>query len=346
MSTGPQKYPGASTAYWYQDTYGGDFQEVNVIVLHTTEGRSLPNYDGGAVAPNITAMPDFAAKRLRWYQHFDFDRSSRALVNLRGGVETNTNNVAQVEMVGTCDPVTHAKWTAAGYVHIYWPEAPDWALQGVAEFLAWAHANHDVPLSGPKVWKAYPASYGTYNGVRMNDTQWNAFKGVCGHQHVDENLHGDPGALDFARILQLATGTTTPAPPTPSEETDMTIQKIDEANAFDVDLADNVWTTLAFTDAVIHSGPRQLVGPTYVQLTFDPAAVGLVTGRFILTNPDGTSPSGYGDIGEFPAGAVPQFHHNHDIPASKTLRFQVKARTGDGSTTKLIHRVVSGDFAV
>lgn len=345
MSTGPQKYPGASTAYWYQDTYGGDLQEVNVVVLHTTEGRSLPNYDGGAVAPNLTGVPDFAAKRLRWFQHFDFDRSSRALVNLRGGVETNTSNVAQVELVGTCDPVTHAKWTASGYVHIYWPEAPDWALRDVAALLAWAHANHGVPLSGPKTWKAYPSSYGTYNGVRMNDAEWNAFKGVCGHQHVDENLHGDPGSIDFARILQLAT-CTAPVPTAPSEETDMTIQKIDEANAFDVDLADNVWTTLAFTDAVIHSGPRQLVGPTYVQLTFDPASVGLVAGRFVLTNPDGSSPSGYGDIGEFPASAVPQFLHNHDIPASKTLRFQAKARTGDGSTTKLIHRVVSGDFAV
>lgn len=345
MSTGPQKYPPASTTYWYQDTYGGDLQEVNVIVLHTTEGRSLPDYDGGAVAPNLTAVPDFAAKQLKWFQHFDFDRSSRALVNLAGGVETNTNNVAQVELVGTCDPATKAAWVNAGKQQdtdfIYWSEAPDWALKGVAEFLAWAHTGHAVPLAGPSTWKAYPASYGASNGVRMTGAEWNAFRGVCGHQHVTENLHGDPGAIDFAKLIAFATGTTTP-----SEETDMTIQKIDEANAFDVELADNVWTTLAFTDAVIHSGPRQLVGPTYVQLTFDAASVGLITGRFILTNPDGTSPSGYGDIGEFPANAVPQFLHNHDIPASKTLRFQVKARTGDGSTTKLIHRVVSGDFAV
>ncbi|MFF0649379.1 peptidoglycan-binding protein [Streptomyces tendae] len=216
MSTGPQRYPGASTAYWYQNRFGGDLQEVNVVVLHTTEGRNLPSYDGGASAPNFTLVPDFKAKRLKAYQHFDFDRSSRALVNLRGGVETNTCNVSQVELVGTCDPTTHEQWKKAGYAYIYWPEAPEWALQGVADLLAWAHQSHGVPLSGPKAWKAYPASYGSGNGVRMSFAQWNSFKGVCGHQHVSENLHGDPGALDFARILELAKqgGATQPAHPT------------------------------------------------------------------------------------------------------------------------------------
>ncbi|MEV5186176.1 hypothetical protein [Streptomyces werraensis] len=81
-------------------------------------------------------MPDFKAKRLKACQHFDVDRSSRALVNLRGGVETNTCNVSQIELVGTCDPTTHAKWRKAEYSDIYWPEAPDWALQGVADLLA------------------------------------------------------------------------------------------------------------------------------------------------------------------------------------------------------------------
>lgn len=343
MSTGPQKYPGANTtAAWYQDDYGGDLMEVNVVCLHTTEGRTLPSYGGGASAPNLTAVPDFANKRLKWYQHFDIDRSSRALRNLAGGVETNTLNVVQVELVGTCDPATRDEWVRAGKRQnvdfIFWPEAPDWALAELAVFLRWLYTEHGVPLTGPAKWPAYPND----GGQRMSFAQWNAFKGVCGHMHVPENDHGDPGAIDFARLIALATSTN----PTPPEETDMTIQKIDEANAFDVDLADNVWTTLAFTDAVIHSGPRQLVGPTYVQLTFEPGAQGLITGRFILTNPDGTSQSGYGDIGEFPASAVPQFHHNHNIPDGKTLRFQVKARTGDGSTTKLIHRVVSGDFAV
>ncbi|MER6182988.1 hypothetical protein [Streptomyces sp. NPDC001652] len=207
MASGPQKYPGASTAYFYQNAYGGDLMEVNVVVLHTTEGRSLPSYGGGASAPNLTAVPDFAAKKLRWYQHFDIDRSSRALVNLAGGVATNTNNVVQVELVGTCDPATHKQWLAAGRQHIYWPEAPDWALAGLAEFLRWAHAEHGVPLTGPKEWPAYPSSYGA-TSARMTGTEWNAFRGVCGHLHVTENTHGDPGAINFAKLIALAKGTT------------------------------------------------------------------------------------------------------------------------------------------
>ncbi|MES5818075.1 peptidoglycan-binding protein [Streptomyces sp. RG80] len=202
--TGPQRYPGASRANWYQDDFGGDPMEVNVVVLHTTEGRTLPGYGGGSSAPNLTAVPDFAAKKLRWYQHFDVETSSRALVNLRGGAETNTANVCQVELVGTCDPKTHKKWMAASQEHIYWPDAPDWALRSVARFLAWMHEEHGVPLSGPKEWPAYPGSYGRGNGARMSAAEWNAFKGICGHLHVVENDHGDPGAIDFPALLKYA----------------------------------------------------------------------------------------------------------------------------------------------
>ncbi|MFJ8081958.1 N-acetylmuramoyl-L-alanine amidase [Streptomyces sp. NPDC096205] len=216
MKTGPQRYPGASTAYWCQGRYPGSPMEVNVVVLHTTEGRSLPSYDGGALAPNLTAVPDFSLRRLDWFQHFDIDVSSRALRNLAGGVETNTLNVCQVELVGTCDPATHAKWEQANYAHIYWPKAPDWALTQLAEFLRWMHAEHGVPLTGPSAWPAYPSSYGNGAGQRLSASSWSAFKGVCGHMHVPENDHGDPGAIDFERLIALAEGA-----PIPSEEDDM-----------------------------------------------------------------------------------------------------------------------------
>jgi hypothetical protein len=127
--TGPQRYPGASRSHWYQDHFGGDAMEVNVVVLHTTEGHNLPGYGGGSSAPNLTAVPDLAAKKLKWFQHFDIEVSSRALKNHRGGVETNTLNVCQVELVGTCDPKAHTEWKHAGDNHIYWPQAPAWALR-------------------------------------------------------------------------------------------------------------------------------------------------------------------------------------------------------------------------
>jgi len=50
----------------------------------------------------------------------------------------------------------------------------------------------------------------------MSGSAWTGFNGVCGHMHVPENVHGDPGAIDFARIIALAKGTTLPP-----EEDDM-----------------------------------------------------------------------------------------------------------------------------
>lgn len=246
MKTGPQRYPGASTAYWHQDNYGGDSMESNVIVWHSTEGTSLPGYAGGAEAPNFTAKPDFAAKKLVWFQHFDFDTSSRALVNLAGGVQTNTLNVCQVEIVGTCDQTTHAKWVKAGYAHLYTPELPDWAVRDLAAFAKWAHDQHGVPLTSAVTFKAYPGSYGTSNGVRMSAAKWNAYTGHCGHQHVPENLHGDPGLLPMAAILTAAKGGTT-APP---QEDDMPT-------------ADEIATAVLKMDGLISIPGASATNPTY-----------------------------------------------------------------------------------
>jgi hypothetical protein len=223
MSTGPQRYPGASTAYWYEDKYDGDAMEVNVLVWHSTEGTSVPTYNGGAEAPNLTAAPDFKNKKLVWYQHFNIDTSSRALVNLSGGVETNTLNVVQVEIVGTCDPATHKKWGSTP--HLYMADLPDWAIRDLGEFAAWLHKNHGVPLTEQVTFKAYPASYGSSNGVRMSHAKWNGYRGHCGHQHVPENLHGDPGAFPIAAILAAAKG----GGSTDSEELDMDAKQVHDA---------------------------------------------------------------------------------------------------------------------
>lgn len=211
--TGPQKIPFASQAYFYGNTYEGSAMESNVVVLHTTEGTSLPSYSGGSVAPNVTAVPDFANKKLKWYQHFDVDRSARALVNASGGVETNTLNAFQIELTGSCDPARKTSWGSlrAGEDYLYWPDAPDWALAGVGELLAWLNANHGVKLQSTVTFKAYPASYGTSNGVRLSGAQWTAYYGVLGHQHVPENcVHPDTeilmGDCTWKRAGDLATG--------------------------------------------------------------------------------------------------------------------------------------------
>lgn len=198
-------YPPADTrSGWYADNYPGSRTDANVGVIHTTEGTSLPGYEGGATAPNVTAVPNMAAKTLRWVAHFPANMSARALRNEAGGVETNTLNAYQIELVGTCDPGTRDRWTKAGASFIFWPDAPAWALEDLAEHIAWANDALAIPIRAPRQgFLAYPASYGN-SPVRMGDAQWREFTGWCGHQHVPENSHGDPGALDWATLERLA----------------------------------------------------------------------------------------------------------------------------------------------
>lgn len=203
---GATKYPGAdSRTQWFQDKYPGAPMHTNVLVLHTTETSGWPDYLGGSEAPNYTAHPLIKAQKTEWRQHFPDNRSARALVNSPGGVETNTLNCVQVELIGTCDPAHRLKWGTlkAGVDYIYWPEAPEWALRGLADFVAYCHVVHGVRLEAP-VFKPYPASYGA-NGVRFTGRQWENFYGVCGHQHVPENDHGDPGALPIDQVFKYAT---------------------------------------------------------------------------------------------------------------------------------------------
>lgn len=227
--TGPQKIPGASQSYFYgSGPYSGSDMEVNCGIVHTTEGRTLPTYNSGAMAPTVTGVPDIKAKKIRWFQHYDVDESARALANLLGGVETNTANAFQVELVGTCDDSKTKTWGSAkaGVDYLHWPTAPEWALAEVAWLVRWLHDYHQVPLTCVTDWIAYgkdprrpgvtPASYGT-NPARMSMAAWQKFTGWCGHAHVPENDHGDPGAMDFARIIQLAKGESVPPKPaTPS----------------------------------------------------------------------------------------------------------------------------------
>ncbi|MBQ1164036.1 hypothetical protein KBZ21_39205, partial [Streptomyces sp. A73] len=56
--------------------------------------------------------------------------------------------------------------------------------------------------------KAYPSSYGATT-VRMSYSKWNNYRGHCGHQHLPENAHGDPGAFPMAAILNAAKGGST-----------------------------------------------------------------------------------------------------------------------------------------
>jgi hypothetical protein len=190
----PRYYPPADIgAQWFADTWASaSFTFLRALVLHTTETSGWPGYAGGGSAPNFTAKPDLAGKRLMWRQHFGCDQSGRALLHPAGTVATNTSNVVQVELVGT---------SAQGGPGVFWPDAPDWLIAELAEFVHWLRDTWGVQAISTVRWKSYPGSYGVSNGVRLGDSAWLAYRGILAHEHVANNDHGDCGLFPAARLL-------------------------------------------------------------------------------------------------------------------------------------------------
>jgi hypothetical protein len=198
------------TKQWFADNFPGSrmtlTEKTMVLVLHTTEGPAWPGYNGGATAPNYTGKAPLAGKPGEWRAHFPDEESSRALENRIGGVQTNTQSAVQVELLGTCDPKHKKSWGGliAGRDYVYWPDANDEQLLWLAKFVADQNKRHGLALRAPFKFNPYPSSYGNNQGDRMSFAEWNKFTGICGHQHVPENAHGDPGNLNIARVIQLA----------------------------------------------------------------------------------------------------------------------------------------------
>lgn len=267
-------YPGATTNQWFAKTYPGRiFSEIEKGCLHTTETPSWPGYGSGRTAPNVTAFPDVKSKSLLWRQHFPINMSSRALENRIGGVETNTDNIVQVELIGTCDPTKHRTM-------FYWPDAPDWALDGVADFLAWMHLKWGLKLVTPELWLPYgpsplrpgisPASYGA-SPARMSMKTFSNYRGVLGHQHVPENSHGDP-YLDINKVLSLA-----------EQKVSHTVTKEEKMATLDKKTIDEI-VDRAGTDAASKTWNRFLVPDDGVPNTAFKDALGQ-----ILDNTQGTN---------------------------------------------------------
>jgi len=217
-------HPGADqTTAWYHGRFVGSPIRPNVGVLHSTESTGRPTYEGGAKAPHYTLVPQIKACKLQVFQHYLESESSRALRNEDGGVETNTLNALQLELVGTTDPAHRKTWRVgsvtlrAGVDYIYWPEAPQWALDELADFMAKANKRLGIPLAAP-AFQPYPASYGANtrdggetNTVRFSFARWRSFQGWCAHQHVPENDHGDV-YLDVDYTLKTAAAILDPTP--------------------------------------------------------------------------------------------------------------------------------------
>ena len=165
---------------------------VSCVVLHSTES------DPGS----CQAVADYLV-HMGYESHEVYDPScdeliqllpmsepGKALVNLPGGVETNNRGgVYQIEIVGRAVDVPNYDDN--------WYENLRNRLETVCGFTG-------TPYVFPLPFQPYPQSYGN-NLVRMTFDEWLVFEGVCGHQHIPENEHGDPGALDVERLILYPT---------------------------------------------------------------------------------------------------------------------------------------------
>jgi hypothetical protein len=164
------------------------------IVLHTTETEGVPGYDGGSSAPHLT----YNVRDRKWWQHTDLGTAARALKNLDGGVQTNRQRALQVEIVCYSDKNVADDDPSDRY---WVGNLPDTAYTDLCAFLIWAATQYGVVTKWPGK-AALSYSQANASGFRMSSGEWNNYNGVCGHQHVPENDHWDPGAIDWDRLME------------------------------------------------------------------------------------------------------------------------------------------------
>lgn len=221
-------------------------------VLHTTEGKNYAGARSAYVAnksnPHFTVS--FEKGYFQCWQHCSIARASRALKNLSGGVQTNRDMAIQIEIVGSCNP-PNSNWG-----NLYVPTFPNAYKDGIGRLMRWIEANAGVKRFADATFKAYPGSYGN-NGVRFSGTKWENYSGWCGHQHVPENTHGDPGNIDIAYLLNV--GVSGPVANEPGPTVGTTVKVADDLTVNETylelsfDSNGNGWVQIAVDPAKIVS---------------------------------------------------------------------------------------------
>lgn len=175
-------FPGADhTTQWYgQGNY--TMPGIDKLLLHTTEGSSWPTYDGGLKAPTLTFHP--GQKKVR--QHFPLNGSARALRDPSDTpVRENRDNVVQVEIIGFASK------------SLLWD---DWTINTIAELWAFLNREWGTPIRNAVTW--VPATPWGTDSQRLSSAEYDAYAGLCGHEHAPGNDHRDPGKPDIASILE------------------------------------------------------------------------------------------------------------------------------------------------
>jgi len=190
------------------------------IVIHTTETARLPGYREGAFAPHFTigvgdpgSLPREEPGKVRIWQHISLDRTASALKHNPGTIETNHMGAHCIQI----ECVTYiGDQEQAGIVGNKgkFPKALSRALAGLVEEITAVLGDINLNVY-PQKWSA-SGSYGENAAQRLSETEWESFNGICGHEHVPNNKHWDPGAFDIEQFMTYinTTRATTPAPTT------------------------------------------------------------------------------------------------------------------------------------
>lgn len=185
---------------------------VDLLTLHTTEGDGIEGarstLNGKGAQPHALVEARAAVGRRR-IQMVDLDRAAKALRNQPGGIQTNRNGTLQIELVGFA-------------AHPERLTEDDWLWFG-REVVGPMCRAKGIPLVAPLRFHPYPPP-----GQQLGREPWRLapgdLKGIVGHQHWQENAHGDPGDLSTpiyrngtASPMDLilgGAGATAPHPPT------------------------------------------------------------------------------------------------------------------------------------
>jgi surface antigen len=170
-------------------------REPSIIVLHNTEGTDVDwPYGGGGSAPHFTI--DLVKKQ--GYQHYSLDVPSKALVNSGGGVETNSAGAVQIEIVGFSRTTSDSRDLADRNPTYDLTKYTDEQWDYLATLLVGISKATNIPLQTSVTWS------GDGTDVRLSGSEWSAYKGILGHQHVPENDHVDPGDIGAVVMAAIA----------------------------------------------------------------------------------------------------------------------------------------------
>lgn len=158
-------------------------------VLHTAESKdyhpSQTTYFGHSNPPHFTVVKKGATAKV--YQHYSINVASRALRNVSNAVDdvqTNRQCAIQIEIC----------WYAKDIGTL-----PIEIKDQLRALMRWIEQESGVQRTAPQFYGNI--AYGEGSISRMNSAQWKSFNGWCGHQHVPENLHWDPGTIDIAYLF-------------------------------------------------------------------------------------------------------------------------------------------------